>query len=331
MTPTVMVLGATGCIGGHAARALGRGGYTVRATRRPSSETWHVDDVDIDWVEADLDGDIEELEEAFEPCEALVDCAGYAPRDGTAIDRAKRRGVARLRRVVLAARRARVQRVVYVSSPATLGIDPSADDGQLREHDFYVPGTVDNAYHEAKFSMEAEVYRFLEPGPPVAIAIPGAVFGPGDVKPSTGQFLLEFARGRVPFRISGEVNAVDVRDVAETLVRMLREGRGGRRYILGGENATLDDLFRRASHFCDAEPPDRELPAGPLREGVKWMERAARTVGYQGESPLIGFDHVYHARPLCSERAENELGHDPRSLDHTLQDTYDWFRDHDYL
>jgi len=170
MKPTAMVLGATGCIGGHVARAFDRAGYPVRGTRRASSSTWHLDDVDVEWIRADLDSDIDALEEAFGGCDVLVDCAGYAPGDGTAIDAAKRHGVGRLRRVMFAARRARIQRAIYVSSPATLGVAPSADDGKLREDDYYVPGTVDNAYHEVKFSMEAEVYRFLEGGPPTVIA-----------------------------------------------------------------------------------------------------------------------------------------------------------------
>ena len=40
---------------------------------------------------------------------------------------------------------------------------------------------------------------------------------------------------------------------------------------------------------------------------------------------------MYYARPMTSERAENELGHDPRSLESTLRDAVDWFRAHDYL
>lgn len=331
MKPKVMVLGATGFVGGHVARALDRRGYPVHATCRAESATWHVDDVDIEWHEVDLDGGREALEEALQPCRAVFDCAGFAPQDGVAIDEARRRGGRRLRHVLDASRRARIGRVVYVSSPATLGTDPAAEDGELREDDFYVPGTVDNAYYEAKFSMEAEIYRYLDAGPPTVIAIPGAIFGPGDVGPSTGRLLVELARERIPALVDGTFNAVDVRDVAETLVGALKQGRPGRRYILGGENISVAAFARRAAHFCDVDPPDRVLPGRPVREGAKWIERAARAVGYEGASPLIGVDHVHFARPLCDERARNELGHDPRGIDAALQEAYEWFREHDYL
>jgi len=331
MKPEVMVLGATGFVGGHVARALDRRGYPVHATRRAESSTWHVEDVDIAWHDVDLDRERDALEEALGPCRAVFDCAGFTPNDGVAIDEARRRGVRRLRNVLDASRRSRIGRVVYVSSPATLGTAPSAEDGELREDDFYVRGTVDNAYYEAKFSMEADIYRYLDAGPPTVVAIPGAIFGPGDVGPSTGRLLVELARGRIPALVEGTFNAVDVRDVAETLVAALRQGRPGRRYILGGENLSVAEFAARAAHFCDVDPPERVLPGRPVREGVKWVERVARAVGYEGASPLIGVDHVHFARPLCDERARNELGHDPRGIDAALQEAYAWFRDHGYL
>lgn len=331
MKPTVMVLGATGFVGGHVARALDVRGYPVHATRRPTSETRHVDDLGIEWHDIDLDDDREALEEVLQPCQAVIDCAGFYPRDGLAVDAARRRGVERLRNILDAGRRARIGRIVFVSSPATLGTEPSAEDGELREDDFYTPGTVDNAYYEAKFSMEAEVYRYVESGPPTVIAIPGAIFGSADVKPTTGRFLLALARGRIPALVDGTFNAVDVRDVADSLVAALEQGRPGRRYILGGENVSVEEFARRAGRYCEADPPDRMLPRGPVREGAKWVERAARAVGYAGDSPLIGVDHVYYGRPLCDERARNEIGHDPRDLDAALQEAFEWFREHDYL
>jgi len=331
MKPTVMVLGATGFVGSHAARAFAARGYPVRATRRASSETWHVEEMEVEWHEIDLDAEPDALAEALEPCQAVIDCAGYYPRDGIAVDRARRRGVNRLRNVLGASRRAQVGRVVYVSSPATLGTNPSEDDGELREDDFYVPGTVDNAYHEAKFSMEAEIYRYVASGPPTVIVIPGAVFGPGDIKPTTGRFLVELARERIPALLAGTFNVVDVRDLADSLVGALREGRPGRRYILGGENVSVSEFAERAARYCDVDPPGRMLPGRPVRGAAKWLERGARALGYDGDSPLIGVDHIYHGRPLCDERARNEIGHDPRGIDAALQRAFEWFRRHDYL
>ena len=250
MKPDVMVLGATGFLGAHVARALDRRGYPVHGTRRESSPTEHVADVDVEWHRADLDVE-GAIDGPLEACQAVIDCAGYVPRKALEIDAAKRRGVGRLRRVFEACERADIGRIVFVSSPTTLGSEPGDGGGLLDESDFYVPGSVEDAYFEAKFSMEAEIYRYIDAGTPAVIAIPGAVFGPGDVKPATGEFLVRLAAGQIPALVEGTFNAVDVRDVAEVLVAALQKGRPGRRYVIGGENVEIRRFARMAAELCD--------------------------------------------------------------------------------
>lgn len=330
MKPTVMVLGATGFIGAHVARRLERRGFPVHATRRASSRTDHVDDVDLIWHRVDLDDPDGALDAALEACDALVDCAGYYPRSGLAVDRARRRGVRRVRHVLEACRRQRLGRVVYVSSPATLG--SGGPDGEpVSESDFYVPGTVDDAYFEAKFSMEAEVYRYVDAGLPVVIAIPTAVFGPGDVKPTTGEFVVRVADGRMPALVDGQFNAVDVRDLADTLIAALEQGRPGRRYLVGGENVDISTFTRTLTDLCGADPPAYTLPGGWVRRAARITEVLGRAAGYRGPSPLIGVDLIHYARPVDDERAEGELHHAARPLESTLRDTLEWFDAHGYL
>jgi dihydroflavonol-4-reductase len=329
MKPTVMVLGATGFIGAHVARKLDRQGFSVHATRRASSRTDHIDDVDIDWHSVDLDRD-GELAEALGPCQALFDCAGYYPKDGLRVERARRRGVGRVRRVMDACKQSGIGRVVYVSSPATMGLEGD-DQGRVSESDLYVPGTVDDAYFEAKFSMEAEVYRYVDDGLPVVIALPTAVFGPGDIKPTTGEFVVRVADGRMPVLVDGRFNAVDVRDLADTLVAALQQGRPGRRYVIGGANVGIEDFTRMVTDIRGVEPPSYTLPGKWTREAARIAERLGRKVGYDGPSPLVAVDLIHFARPVESERSEGELHHSTRPLEATVRDTVEWFATHGYL
>lgn len=328
--PDVMVLGATGFIGSHVARAFERRGYPVHGTRRATSDTSLVDDLDLTWHQVDLD-DGDGLDEALEACQALVDCAAVSPSNAVEIDAAKRRGVGRLRNVLDACERQRIGRVVYVSSPTTLGSDPSSDDGLLTEDDFYVPGTVEDAYFETKFSIEAETYRYLLGGLHVVNAIPTAVFGPGDANPGVSGLLIRLVEGGLPALLDGTFNAVDVRDVADTIVAALEHAHAGRRYIIGGENVGIPEFARMAAEIRGVEPPGRLLPGEPTRRAASFAEKAARALGYEGESFLTGIDMMHYARPVSSERAEGELHHDPRPLESTIRDTLDWFETHGYL
>src|SRR2546429_293041 len=82
-------------------------------------------------------------------------------------------------------------------------------------------------------------HRAVAAGQEVVVLCPTVVFGPGDVKPTTGLTLLALRRGLMPAYIEGVINIVDVRDVAQAHVTALERGRSGERYILGGHNTNL--------------------------------------------------------------------------------------------
>jgi dihydroflavonol-4-reductase len=331
--PTILVVGATGFLGAHVVRALRNRGYPVRATRRRSSPTWHLDDIDVDWRLGNLD-EPASMQAAVQGCLGVVHAAGFYPSDGLAVGPAQMRGVAQLRHLFDAIRAEEIPRVVYVSSPATLGLGASRD-AVLDETDFYLPGTVGNAYYESKQSMEAEVYRYVRDGMPASIVLPTAVFGPGDIKPTTGRYLVEVARGHIPAVLDATMNAVDVRDVANTVVNALERGRGGRRYILGGQNSSVMDFTSRAAKIAGVSAPRLAAPAGPVSRVARVIERVGRkTIGRLGLDipPLVvGVDLMAHSRGVDDSRARGELEHQSRPLARTLEDALSWFETHDYL
>src|SRR6266496_1079051 len=74
---------------------------------------------------------------------------------------------------------------------------------------------------------------------------PTTPIGEGDDAPTpTGHMVREVARGRYRATLrSGGLNLVDVHDVARGHVLALEHGRVGERYILGGTNLTLVEVF----------------------------------------------------------------------------------------
>ena len=71
----VLVLGATGFIGGHIAQAALERGWEVHGLRRRRGATGHINQADVIWHDGDLDQP-ESLPQAFE---GSVSCRGLLP------------------------------------------------------------------------------------------------------------------------------------------------------------------------------------------------------------------------------------------------------------
>lgn len=319
------ILGATGFIGGQIARAALAAGWRVRAVRRRAGSVGALGDVaeQIEWAPGDLD-DVGSLVAALNGCELLFHAAAYYPQDSHDLPGQVAYARAQMGRVLEAARQAQPARIVYTSTLTTLG--PPAEPGRLaNERDFYRPGSSRSAYYEAKFAMERMALQAAADGLPIIVLLPTAVVGPGDVKPTTGQLLLEVARGRIPLALDAAINLVDGRDVAASHVAAAGRGRLGERYILGGHNLSVRAALSAAAQIAGVSPPRLSLPRPWVEKLVRWLDL------------LPGLALPEHARglhlwqPASSLKAGRELGHTARSFEETVEDTLAWFRQEGYL
>jgi dihydroflavonol-4-reductase len=317
------ILGATGFIGGQVARAALAEGLQVRGMRRRPNAIGAIGDLDVEWVTGDL-ADPASLVTAMRGCPLVFHAAGYYPHRARDIQETVRHGVTGMRNVLNAATTAGVKRLVYTSALSTVG--PPADPSRLaNEHDLYVPYSLNNPYYEVKWAMEMEALRAAARGLQIVVVLPTAVFGPGDVKPTTDALLLAVARGLVPGYIEGMINVVDGRDVALGHVAAARRGRPGQRYLIGGHNLTIRQLLTVASEAAGHRPPGVKLPTGLVRVAA----RLGGALGIAGTHHLCAIDHW---QPLDTSRAQAELGlRQPLPFEQTCRDALDWFHDHGYL
>ncbi|PJF47105.1 MAG: hypothetical protein CUN48_10325 [Candidatus Thermofonsia Clade 3 bacterium] len=310
------VLGATGFIGGQIARAAVARGWPVRAARRHPTNTGAIGDLSVEWVSADL-RDARSLVAAMRDCEVLFHAAAAYPQDFRHIARAVDESRAEMQRVLDAVRAAGVRRVIYTSSFTTLARRFVPGMPPLDERDFYAPGTAHSAYYEAKLAMErlALAARDLE----VVALLPTAVFGPGDVKPTTGRVIREAGRGRIPVYFDAVINCVDGRDVAASHLAAAERGRAGERYILGGHNLTMRELLETIDACQGVRRPRLHLARGLVRALVRLADAL----------PFVNLPENFRTfefwGPVSSRKAEVELGHAPRPFAETARDTLAWF------
>jgi dihydroflavonol-4-reductase len=278
----VYVTGASGFVGGHVAAALADRG----------------DDVVVERVDLlDAAG----LERVLEGCDALVHVAAlYSYRASAAALR--RANVDGTRSVLAAARRRGVGRIVVTSTAGTCGPVPAR---AATEADAMPSWEAAVPYKRTK--LEAEELA-LAAG--AVVVNPTAPLGSGDRRPTpTGRVVAGVARRRVRGYLAATgLNVVDVRDVADGHVLALERGAPGRRYLLGGEDVPLEELFARIATLARIPAPRLRVPYA-----------AARALAALG---LLNRHEVRLARlPMYfdSTRAERELGYRARPVGQALQ------------
>jgi dihydroflavonol-4-reductase len=327
---TALVTGATGFVGSAVARKLLEAGETVRVLARPGSDRRNIVDLKVEVIEGDL-RDRASLERALRGCSALFHVAAdyrlWVPRP----DEIYQANVEGSRNIVLAAAEAGVARIVYTSSVAVLGLIPGGTPA-----DEATPVTVADMighYKRSKFLAEEEIRRLVrEEGLPVVIVNPSTPIGPRDIKPTpTGRMIVDAAAGRMPAYVDTGLNVVHVDDVALGHLLAFERGAIGERYILGGENMALRDIFAAVAALTGRRAPRIRLPHDLIMPVAAVAEGWARVSG--GGEPRVTRDSIRMARKkmfFSIEKARRDLGFAPRPASEALREAVAWFRQWGY-
>jgi len=326
---TVLLTGASGFIGSAVARHLVAEGFSVRALVRPGSRCDHLISLGIEIAEGGIN-EAAAVRAALASIRYLVHVAAdyrLWARDRGEIVAANVGGT----RVVMAeAARAKVERVVYTSSVAT--VQPRPDGSPADESAFMPERAASGAYQRSKIMAERLVREMVGQGLPAIIVNPATTIGPRDVRPTpTGRIIIAAAAGRIPAFVDTGLNLVHVDDVARGHVAALRQGRIGERYILGGENVRFARMLADIAALAGRRPPRLRIPWYAALP-VAWAAEAVSRV--TGGEPLATLEGVRHARDrmfFSTAKAERELGVRARPYREALADALAWFREAGYL
>lgn len=319
----ILVTGGAGFIGHHVVRMLHDRGDAVRVALAPGESDAALAGLDVDRVVCDV-RDLPAIDRAVEGCDAVVHMAAiYAlwMADWRPIYQVNVQGT---RNVIRAARDAGVDRIVYTSSIAAVGL---RDDGSPSDETdaFNLHGRVPH-YSLSKAEAERVALQEAAAGAPVVVVNPAFPFGTGDRRPTpTGRMILRILTGRWFATGPGGLNVVDVEDVARGHLLALDRGSVGRRYLLAGTNTSYDELFRTVKRLAGSNLPHLRMPV--------WATRASGWAGDQvarWTEPIIdGWTAEYACRQMhfSPSRAQAELGYTVTPLEDSLQRAIDWFRE----
>jgi dihydroflavonol-4-reductase len=143
--------------------------------------------------------------------------------------------------------------------------------------------------------------------------------------------IVDFLRGRMWAYVPTGLNLVDVDDVAAGHLLAAERGRVGERYILGGRNLTLREIFELLGQITGIRPPRRKVSAGmilPLAWLSEWVADHLT-----GRPPLVAVDAVRMARKTMffdCRKAIRELGLPQSPVEEALVRAVRWFRENGY-
>jgi len=330
MNPTILVTGGAGFIGSHLTRLLVERGEVVRVLEKPGAAVDHLPLARLELMVADI-RDRSAVAKAVQGCRQVFHLAAnphlWTQQRGQ-FQQVNYQGTVHVLDESLAAG---VERVLHTSTESILTrtrqTAPIAEDQQVSIRDVIGP------YCRSKFRAEQHAFQLARHGAPIVIVNPTLPVGPGDLgrSPPT-QMMLDFCRGRRNEYLDADLNLIDVRDVAEGMVRALHHGQSGRRYLLGHENLSIRQVFALLAGLTGLPEPRWRVPYAVALTAAYVSEFLADVCTHRAPAATVtGVKLTQRRMHFDARRSLEALGLEPRPVAQSLADAVAWFRTMNWL
>lgn len=323
----MLVTGATGFVGTNLVRSLTCQGELVRILRRHTSNTFGLEGLPIQEYYGDL-LDLCSVRNAVKGCTRIFHLAApvhIGPFGGPSLRHTHLKGTDNL---VRAALDEGVERFVFTSSGVTVGFGsrdcPATEQSNFDMADLRIP------YIDVKKEAEEVVLDYVAAGLPAIIVNPGYIFGPWDKSPKLNQLLILAAKGRLIFYFEGGLSVVDVADVVKGHLLAMEHGTIGERYILSNQNVTYQEFFTILNAFVRKRPPRFRIPLSMLLAGGFVAEGLGKLLGLNPSFSSSVARLYSRGHYMSSEKASLQLGYSVTPIEHSLERTFSWLKQHGY-
>jgi len=324
----VAITGATGHLGAALLQELCKRNIPVKVLVRGndirSCKSLPVEIVNGDLLQSDR------LKLLMQDCDCLIHCAALISVNGDPHGHVQLTNVEGTRSVIENALKAGIKRCIHISSIHAFQQTPSLE---ILDESRMPIGENGFAYERSKLAGQKIALEANNNEMEVLVMHPTSIIGPYDYKPSLmGKVFIDMYKGKLPFIFKGGFDFCDCRDVANAIVNSLSIGRPGEAYLLGGKWHSLKQFAEILSKVSGKKIIKIELPQFVANAGLLFVKLFAKL---RNKEPLYteeALDALFNGnRCISSIKATNELRYTTRPFEETLHDTFDWFRNINYL
>lgn len=325
----ILITGATGFIGKHLAKALCSQGFSVSALVRNPDKSQDLKALGVQLLPGDVTDNLSLLN-AIEGKDIVYHLAGKIAYKASEREEMERVNVKGTQKVVDACVTHRTPVLVYMSSVVAIGASFKPD--VLNEESPYNIADLDLGYFQTKHDAE-EIVKTAHKhnGLNVFILNPSTVYGAGDATKGSRSVQRKVAKGKFPFYTPGGVNVVYIDDVLYCLQNIYKKGRAGERYIVAGENLTIQQTFQIIAEAAGVAAPKIYLPKFALKV-MGWVgDSVLEPMGVKGplSSETAHTSSMYHW--FSSGKAQRELGLKPTPAKTAITESVRWMIDNGYV
>jgi dihydroflavonol-4-reductase len=311
----VFVTGSTGLLGFFLIKKLAENGKIVKALiRNEKDKTIFKSIKNIEFVVSDL-FDIYALENAIKDCEEVYHCAATVSFDRRKKVQLFKTNIEGTQNIVELCKKYNIY-LCHVSSVAALGRKPT--DTIIDETSKWTESKLNSIYAESKNESEVIVWRAIEEGLSASIVNPSVILGPTYWGKSTGK-IFKYIYDKKPFYTTGNINWVDVRDVADIMIELTNKRISNERFIINAGTMSYKELFDKIA--TNLNKPKPYIKVNPFIGYLAWLFESLKSI-LIGKEPLVTKDTIKASKTKFeynNEKITNLLSFKFRSIDETIQ------------
>jgi dihydroflavonol-4-reductase len=325
----ILVTGADGLLGSNLVRELLHRGHEVRAFVQPARQQKTLEGLALEKFQGDLLNQNEVIHAAVS-CDAIIHCAASTsvwPTRSAIVNKVNIEGT---KNIIEAVKQNKIQRLIYIGTANSFGFGSKENPGV--EGNSYKSAMYGLDYMDSKYKAQQLILSEVkENGLPAVIVNPTFMFGPYDSNPSSGAMVVALYKGKVPGYTAGGRNYVCVKDAAVAIANALTKGRVGECYILGNQNLSYKEAFRKIASVVGVKPPAIPIPT----VFAKLYGRVGSFIGKMtGKAPAISYPL---SRIACDEhyfsaaKAVKELELPQTPVEIGIKECFEWLKENGYL
>lgn len=218
----------------------------------------------------------------------------------------------------------KVKKFIHVSSVHAILEEKNKT---IKEVDKFYPDKVEGLYAKTKAEASNYILDMSKKGLNAIVVHPSGIIGPGNYgKGHLSQLIIDYLNNRLTAIVKGGYDFVDVRDVADGILKAIEKGRVGECYILSNRYFEIKEIINLLHEVTNHKPIKTILP--------NWFAKLTAPIAelyYKilKQPPLYTSYSIYTLSTnshFSHEKATKEIDYNPRDMKETLKDTVDWLK-----